>query len=71
MNGDELDKALYDCMNTIWKAYRSGNVKEYNDCFAKLYAEYDNSLVQCFIQGIGMGLVPAVNMRGKNENQNK
>ena len=63
MNQEELDKALHDCMNTIWKAYRSGNVEEYNACFQGLYDKYDDKTVVCFIQGMGMGLAPAVNRR--------
>lgn len=70
MNGEELDKALHDCMATIWKAYRSGNVKEFNGCFSALRMKYDDSVIECFIQGMGMGLAPAVNRR-TNENQNQ
>lgn len=69
MNGEELDKALYDCMNTIWKAYRSGNVKEFNSCFQGLYDKYDDQVILGFISKMGMGLIPAVNRRA-NENQN-
>lgn len=65
--GDELDKALHDCMTTIWKAYRSGNVKEFNKCFSDLRMKYDDSVIECFIQGMGMGLAPAVNRRANNE----
>lgn len=71
MNCDELDIALHDCMTTIWKAYRSGDVKEYNKCFSELYNKYDDSVVVCFIQGMGLGLAPAVNRRTANENQNQ
>ena len=71
MKQDELDKALHDCMNIIWKAYRSGDVKEYNKCFSELYNKYDDNVVVCFIQGIGLGLAPAVNWRTANDNQNK
>lgn len=63
MNCEELDRALHDCMNTIWKAYReavaSGNFKPFNNCFAGLYEKYDDITVQKFIQGMGMGLAPA------------
>ena len=69
MDQMELDKALYDCMNTIWKAYRSGNVKDFNKCFSDLRMKYDDSVVECFIQGLGMGLAPAVNRR-THESQN-
>lgn len=69
MDQMELDKALYDCMNTIWKAYRSGNVKDFNKCFSDLRMKYDDSVVECFIQGMGMGLAPAVNRRA-HESQN-
>ena len=71
MNGDELDKALHDCMNTIWKAYRSGNVKAYNRCFQDLRYKYDDSVIECFIQGMGMGLAPAVNRRAHENSDNK
>lgn len=71
MSCDELDKALHDCMTTIWKAYRTGNVKEYNSCFQGLYDKYDDQVILSFISGMGMGLTPAVNIRGRNENQNQ
>jgi len=63
MKQDELDKALHDCMTTIWKAYRSGNVKEFNSCFQGLYDKYDDQAILSFISGMGMGLAPAVNRR--------
>lgn len=67
MDQQEIDKVLHECMSTIWKAYRSGDVKTYNDCFAKLYAENDNPVVVFFIQGMGLGLAPAVNHREKRK----
>lgn len=69
MDQQEIDKALHDCMTTIWKAYRSGDVKTYNKCFSELYGKYDDSVIECFIQGMGMGLAPAVNRRA-HENKN-
>lgn len=63
MNGEELDRALHECMSTIWKAYRdavqSGNFQPFNNCFGELYNKYDDITVQKFIQGMGMGLAPA------------
>lgn len=60
---EDLDKALHDCMTTIWKAYReavqSGNFQPFNNCFGELYNKYDDITVQKFIQGMGMGLAPA------------
>lgn len=70
MDNEELDKALHDCMTTIWKAYRSGDVKTFNKCFNDLRMKYDDSVIECFIQGMGMGLAPAVNRRVHNENKN-
>lgn len=66
---EELDKALHDCMNSIWKAYRTGDVKVFNNIFKELYSEYSDPAVVCFIQGMGMGLAPAMN-RSANENKN-
>lgn len=63
---DALDKALHDCMNSIWKAYRTNNVKVYNNVFAELYREYSDPAVVAFIQSFGMGLAPAVNRRAQN-----
>lgn len=63
MNGEELDRALHECMGVIWKAYRdavqSGNFQPFNNCFGELYNKYDDVTVQKFIQGMGMGLAPA------------
>ena len=69
--GEELDHAIYDCMTTIWKAYRESvttrNYKPYNSCFSALYEKYPDVAVQRYIQGVGLGLVDAVNRRIKNE----
>lgn len=76
MNGDDLDRALHECMTTIWKAYResvtSKNFKPYNSCFSDLYEQYPDTAVQRFIQGMGLGLVDAMNRRiheDKNQKQ--
>ena len=70
MSGEELDRAIHDCMTTIWKAYResvtTGNYKPYNACFRELYDKYTDLAVQRFIQGMGMGMVEAANRRIKN-----
>lgn len=67
MQGDELDKALHECMSVIWKSYResvtTGNAKPFNACFSGLYEKYTDDAVQRFIQCTGMGLVQAVNRR--------
>ncbi len=69
ISGDELDHALYDCMNSIWSAYRESvktkNFKPYNSVFKKLYEKYTDVAVQRYIQGVGLGLVDAVNRRIK------
>lgn len=66
MTGEEIekiDKQKHDCMTLIWKAYRTGNVKTFNDTFADLYAKYTDDEVQQFIKGMGWGLGTAVNKR--------
>lgn len=67
LTDEELDKAIHDCMNTLWKAYResvtTGDFKPYNACFNPLYDKYDDPAVQRFIQGFGLGLVDAINRR--------
>jgi len=71
MNGEDLDKALHDCMNTIWKNYReavtSGNFKPFNKCFNDLYDKYEDLSVHRFIASMGMGLTPAATKRIKGE----
>lgn len=63
MNGENLDKALHECMGVIWKAYResvtSGNFTAFNNCFSGLYAKYDDVAIHKFIGWFGLGLVPA------------
>lgn len=67
MNGDDLDKALHECMGVIWKAYREsvtdGNFTAFNECFSGLYAKYDDVAIQKFIGWMGLGLVPAATRR--------
>ena len=77
MNGEEklieehLDRAIYDSMTTIWKAYResviAGNYKQFNACFRVLYDKYPDEAVEHFIQGMGLGLVSAMNRRLKDD----
>lgn len=70
MNGDELDIALHDCMNTIWKSYRAG-AQTFNACFADLYKKYgDDPVVVSLIVDMGLGLAPAI-ARKANENSNQ
>lgn len=74
MNGDDLDKALHECMCVIWKAYResveNGNFKAFNECFNGLYAKYDDVAIHKFIGWMGLGLVPAANRQIRSENVN-
>lgn len=71
MDQQEIDVALHDCMTTIWKAYRSGDVKAFNECFKPLYDKYDESMVHYFICCMGMGLASAITWRKNHENQNQ
>lgn len=71
LEGEDLDKGLYDVMNTLWKAYREsvtqGSYKTFNGCFDVLYGKYTDRGVVRFIEGMGMGLVNALNRRINNE----
>lgn len=74
MSGEELDKALHECMGVIWKSYResvkSGNFKPFNDCFHGLYEKYDDSSVHEFIGRMGLALSPAAYKRIRGEKSN-
>lgn len=67
LSGDDLDKALHDCMSVIWASYRksvmTGNAKPFNSCFTDLYAKYHDDAVRRYVECTGMGLVQAVNRR--------
>lgn len=67
LHGEDLDKALHDCITVLWQAYRASvttyNAKPYNECFKGLYAKYHDGAVQRFIECAGMGLVESVNRR--------
>lgn len=67
LTGEELDLALYDVMNTLWKSYRESavtkNCKTFNGCFDVLYSKYTDKGVIRFIEGMGMGFVNAINRR--------
>ena len=67
LSDENLDKALYDVMNTLWKAYRESvttkNYKTFNGCFDILYGKYTDKGVVRFIESMGMGLVNAINRR--------
>ena len=71
LEGENLDKALYDVMNTLWKSYRQSvsenSFKPYNESFGPLYSKYSDRGVVRFIEGFGMGLVNALNRRIKND----
>ena len=70
MSGEELDRALYDCMGTVWKAYResveSKNYKPFNRCFEPLYEKYTDPTVNRYIAALGMAYVDALNRRIKD-----
>lgn len=67
MNGDDLDRAIHECMGIIWKAYREsvscGDFSAFNNCFNGLYAKYDDVAIQKFIGWMGLALVPAATRR--------
>ena len=67
LSGEDLDKALYDVMNTLWRAYRESiatkNYKTFNGCFEILYGKYTDRGVVRFIESMGMGFVNALNRR--------
>ena len=70
-NVDEMDRALYECMNTIWKSYRAG-AQTFNSCFAGLYKKYgDDPAVVSLIADMGLGLAPAIARKTANENNNQ
>lgn len=51
------DAQLQDVMLTIWKAYRKGSMKEFNDCFGPLYEQYgDDPGIRYFIECFGVGI---------------
>lgn len=71
MSCDEMDMALHDCMNTIWKSYRAGS-ETFNACFAGLYKKYgDDPAVVSLIVDMGLGLAPAIARKTANENNNQ
>ena len=54
-NRQSCDAKLQDCMNRIWKAYRSGSMKDFNECFAPLYKEYGSDPgIEYFIKCFGL-----------------
>ena len=63
MTEEEKDLQMHKCMTAIWKAYRTKDVKKFNDTFADLYAKYDDGEVQQFIKGMGWGLAGTLNKR--------
>lgn len=51
------DAKLQDVMSRIWKTYRTGSMKEFNDCFVLLHKEYGNDPgIEHFIKCFGFGL---------------
>jgi hypothetical protein len=63
MTDEERDQQMHNCMTIIWKAYRTGDVKTFNTCFADLYARYQDATVQQFVKCMGLGLAAAVNKK--------
>ena len=63
MDIEERDKALHDCMNTIWKAYRT-DLTTFNFCFGELHRKYpDDPVITQFIVNMGFALAPAANRK--------
>ena len=62
MDIEERDKALHDCMNEIWKAYRT-DISTFNRCFPALHEKYNDPIVSNFIVNMGFALAPAANKK--------
>lgn len=63
MGIDEREKALHDCMTTIWKAYRT-DMATFNACFGELHKKYpDDKIVTQFIVNMGFALCMAANVK--------
>lgn len=69
LNNDEMDEAIYGCMNALWRAYRettlTGNYDLFNDCVASLREVYSDEAVNAFITGMGTGLTKALTRRAR------
>lgn len=69
LNNDDLDEALYGCMNSLWRAYREatqkGDYDLFNDCVESLRQVYDDEAVNAFITGMGTGFTKALTRRAR------
>ena len=69
LNNDEMDEAIYDCMNSIWRAYRVATQEKdydfFNDCIESLRKKHDDEAVNAFITGMGTGLTKALTRRAR------
>lgn len=69
LNNDDLDEALYGCMNSLWRAYREatqkGDYDLFNDCVESLRQVYDDEAVNTFITGMGTGFTKALTRRAR------
>jgi len=68
LNNDEMDEAIYGCMNSLWRAYRESTQKgdyDLNDCVESLRQVYDDEAVNAFITGMGTGLTKALTRRAR------
>lgn len=69
LNNDEMDEALYGCMNSLWRAYREatqkGDYDLFNDCVESLRQVYDDEAVNAFITGMGTGFTKALTRRAR------
>ena len=69
LNNDEMDEAIYGCMNSLWRAYREatqkGDYDLFNDCVESLRQVYDDEAVNAFITGMGTGLTKALTRRAR------
>ena len=67
-----VDARLQDCISTIWKAYRKGSMKDFNECFAPLYEQYGSDPgVEYFIKCFGLGLAGMKNRWQRKEEANE
>lgn len=67
-----VDARLQDCISTIWKAYRKGSMKEFNECFAPLYEQYGSDPgIEYFIKCFGLGLAGLKNRWQRKERANE
>lgn len=68
MNSEELDKALHDSMNTLWKVYRSDSGKLF-DTMRDLHKKYPDATVSDFMTHLCFGLLGAVRRKELMKNE--